>query len=161
MDFFLLLGLSGLECFALLPYCKRSWCFSSLYPHQNVTLTFFFVLLRCIFHSVRGPVLSTADLHSIYPIWSLSFQTFGHYSPLFSTKLIERKKIKQLWFLKCTVDPVLLLFHITVVTILWKNSLMACFGSIQTGILPFLELLTWPIRVLCKHCVEYEEPNKQ
>ena len=38
--------------------------------HQNVALTFF-VLLRCIFHFVRGPVLSTAD-----PAFYLSYLIF-------------------------------------------------------------------------------------
>lgn len=60
----------------LIPYCKRSWSFSSLYLHQNVALTFF-VLLRCIFlfffffFFVRGPVLSTTD-----PAFYLSYLTF-------------------------------------------------------------------------------------
>lgn len=30
----------------LIPYRKRSWCFSSLYLHQNVALTFFFCTFK-------------------------------------------------------------------------------------------------------------------
>lgn len=30
----------------LIPYCKWSWCFSSLYLHQNVALTFFFCTFK-------------------------------------------------------------------------------------------------------------------
>jgi len=50
VDRFIRLGVVFASFFP--PYCKRSWCFSSLYLHQNVALTFF-VLLRCIFHFVK------------------------------------------------------------------------------------------------------------
>lgn len=91
LDRFIGLGV----CLPLIPYCKRSRCFSSLYLHRNVALTFFFfVLLRCIFHFVRGPVLSTAD-----PAFYLSFLIFIILSdiwvitPLFKKKKKKRKEL--------------------------------------------------------------------
>lgn len=119
--FHLLIGLSGLELFLPLfffPYCKRSWCFSSLYLHQNVALTFF-VLLRCIFHFVKrtSAFYSWSSivfiLPDLYPFRYLVI-TLPCLKKKKKKELIERKEIKQLWFLKCTVDCVFSLCHIKI-----------------------------------------------
>lgn len=106
-------------------FCLSSLTAKDLDASHHCTCTkmlpwlFFFVLLRCIFHFVRGPVLSTAD-----PAFYLSYLIFilsDIWSLLSLVKkkrkkkeLIERKEIKQLWFLKCTVDSVFSLCHIKI-----------------------------------------------
>lgn len=72
-----------------------------------------FVFLRCTFHFVRGPVLSTAD-----PAFYLSYLIFifsdiwSILPPCFKKSLLKEKEIKQLWFLRCMVVSVNSLCHI-------------------------------------------------
>lgn len=123
--FHLLIDLLGLECFTSYPLLQKNSMLLIIVPAPKCWPDFF-VFQRCLFHFVRGPVLSTADQLFIYPTWSLSFQIFGHYSPLLKKKKpIERKEIKQLWFLKCTVDSVVFFViknSSSNIKFLWKKS---------------------------------------
>lgn len=78
----------------LTPFCKRSWCFFIVPAPQRCPffLTFFFVLLRCIFQFLsEDQCFLQLIQHSIYPIWPLSFQVFGHYSPLLKKKSLLKE----------------------------------------------------------------------
>lgn len=117
--FHLLTGLSGLECFASHPLLQKILMPIIIVPAPKCCPDFFFfVLLRFIFHFLsEDQCFLQLIQHSIYPTWSLSFQIFGHYSPLFKKKKEKKraywkKRIKQLWFLKCTVDSLFSLCHV-------------------------------------------------
>lgn len=82
----------------LTPFLKGSWRFSSLYLHRSVAhfevvcFLFFFLLLRCIFQFLsEDQCFLQLIQHSIYPLWPLSFQVFGHYSPLLKKKSLLRE----------------------------------------------------------------------
>lgn len=112
--------------FASHPFCcKRSWCLSSVYPHRNFTMTFVFLFctykIHISFLSEDQCFLQLIQ-HSIYPIWSLSFQIFGHYSPLFKKRAYWKKRIKQLWFLKCTVVCLYSLCNAVILAVLDKRN---------------------------------------
>lgn len=66
------------------------------FPDLPLTLFLYFNISFC------WRTIAFYDWSNILFIWSLSFQIFDHYS-LFKKKRAYWKKIKQLWFLKCTV----------------------------------------------------------
>lgn len=117
--FHLLTGLSGLECFASHPLLQKILMPIIIVPAPKCCPDFFFfVLLRFIFHFfVRGPVLSTADptfylsylIFILSDIWSLLSLVLKKKK---KKKAYWKKRIKQLWFLKCTVDSLFSLCHV-------------------------------------------------
>lgn len=119
----LLIPLSDLECFCLVSLIEKTktknkkrflMLFIVSAPKCCPDMFFpLFVFLRCTFHFVRGPVLSTAD-----PAFYLSYLIFifsdiwSILPPCFKKSLLKEKEIKQLWFLKCMVVSVNSLCHI-------------------------------------------------
>lgn len=130
----LLIPLSDLECFCLVSLIEKTktknkkrflMLFIVSAPKCCPDMFFpLFVFLRCTFHFVRGPVLSTAD-----PAFYLSYLIFifsdiwSILPPCFKKSLLKEKEIKQLWFLKCMVVSVNSLCHIK------KNSCFKYFKS--------------------------------
>lgn len=79
LDRFIGLGV----CLPLIPYCKRSRCFSSLYLHRNVALTFFFFCtfkMHISFCQRTSAFYSWSSILFILPDLYHPFRYLGHYS---------------------------------------------------------------------------------
>lgn len=89
--------------------CKRSWCLSSVYPHRNFTMTFSFFFLFCTYKIHISFCQRTSAFYS----WSNILFILSDLYPfrylvitlpcLKKKRAYWKKRIKQLWFLKCTV----------------------------------------------------------